>query len=101
LPQLQKIYEKYRSNGLEIIAVDISDRTADAQRFIENEKLTFTFFEQTDPENNPVKDIFKIPGVPVTYLIDEQGKIIYKHLGFKRGDEEMLQAKIEKLLVLD
>ena len=38
-----------------------------------------------------------IKAEPTTWIISKQGKIIYKHVGYQRGDENIYLSEIEKL----
>jgi hypothetical protein len=80
------------------VAVDINQRGTAAQEVIEKEGYSFTFLETHVGENDPVKEHFNIPGVPVNYFINEDGYVVFKKLGFKPGDEAQLEAKVKKYL---
>jgi hypothetical protein len=43
------------------------------------------------------RSLFKIQGTPTNFVIDRQGRIIFRHLGFGPGSEEVLKAEIEML----
>ena len=44
------------------------------------------------------REVFKIQGTPTNLVIDRQGRIIFRHLGFGPGSEEILKAEIEMLM---
>lgn len=48
-----------------------------------------------NPDNSAYQAI-GFNSVPFTLLIDKEGNIIYKHTGYKSGDEEDLEEAIEK-----
>ena len=48
-----------------------------------------------NPENTAFQSL-GFNSVPFTLLIDQKGNIVYKHSGYKSGDEEDLEAAIEK-----
>ncbi len=46
-----------------------------------------------------LQQLLQVGGIlPFTIVFDEQGREIYRHIGYKEGDEEELQAVIEDLL---
>ena len=42
---------------------------------------------------------FGVKGMPTSYLIDREGKIVMQHMGFNATDREKLEQKIQNLLV--
>jgi len=38
-----------------------------------------------------------IKAEPTTWIISKQGKVIYKHVGYQQGDENLYLSEIEKL----
>ncbi len=98
LPRLQPLYEKYRDQGFEIIAVDGKNDTERATKFIEENGLTYTMLENAEGEDEIVGNVFKVRGYPSSFLIDREGKVMYFHFGFEAGDEEHLEEEILSLL---
>lgn len=90
LPNVKKIYKKYRELGLEIIGVSIDQKPADWMKALEEEKLPWPNI--IDPEGKIANHYF-VRAIPYTLLLDENNKIIAKNL---RGKE--LEKKIAELL---
>jgi cytochrome c biogenesis protein CcmG/thiol:disulfide interchange protein DsbE len=72
-PALQRAWETYRDRGLIVLGIDYVDTEADAKKFIAE-------FNQTYP-NGPdlgtrIAQSFRISGVPETYFIDREGKLL-------------------------
>lgn len=44
------------------------------------------------------KDLFKIQGTPTNFVIDRDGRIVFRHLGFVPGNEKVLDAEIMTLI---
>ena len=98
LPRLQPLYEKYKDQGFEVVAVDGKRDTERATKFIEEKGLTYTFLENGEDDAEIVSNIFKVRGYPSSFLIDRDGRVMFFHLGFEAGDEEHLEEEILKLL---
>ena len=98
LPYLQKIWKEYKDNGLLIlgITVDANPDFKDEIRWYIN-KLWVTYPIPWDIESK-VKSFYDIGGIPVTYLIDKNGKIRYEHTGFTEELIEDLEKAIKELL---
>ena len=98
LPRLQPLYEKYKDQGFEIIAVDGKSDTERATKFIEENGLTYTLLEDAEGDSAITSKVFKVRGYPSSFLIDREGKVMYFHFGFEAGDEEHLEEEILSLL---
>ncbi len=87
--------EKYRSQGLKIIGVNLDSKSEDAKKFLAQIPAKFTIaFDSKGvvPRNYGVK------GMPTSFLIGRDGKIIFQHLGFKDADRESLEKQIKAAL---
>ena len=98
LPRLQPLYEKYKDQGFEVIAVDGKRDTERATKFIEENGLTYTMLENAEDDAEIVGNVFKVRAYPSSFLIDRDGKVMYFHLGFEAGDEEHIEEEIQSLL---
>ena len=98
LPRLEPLWQKYRDRGLTIIAVESERDTERALEFIAEHERTYHFVEDVEGDETVVGDKLGISGFPTSYLVDRNGKIIFAHLGFEEGDEEMIEQEILQLL---
>ena len=98
LPRLQPLYEQYKDQGFEIIAVEAKRDTERATKFIEEKGLTYTMLENAEEDEEIAGSIFKVRSFPSSFLIDRDGKVMYFHLGFEAGDEVHLEEEILGLL---
>ncbi len=102
-PALQRAWENYRERGLIVLGVDYVDTETDAKKFIAE-------FQQTYPNGadlgTRISQAFRISGVPETYFIDREGKLLQgiDARGRVKGNwigplpEDVLIARIEELL---
>ena len=98
LPRLQTIWEKHRDKGFEVIAIESNRETKRAMKFIEEAGLEFTCLENGDGESEAVEGVFQVMGYPTSFIVDRQGRIMYYHLGFDEGDEEVIEKEVLLLL---
>ncbi len=88
-PILQQAYQKYRDQGVEILAVETGQSADEVRRFIAGMGLTFTI--GLDPDGR-VADLYRIRSEPISFFVDAQGVIqsLYPgQLTLKTIDEEL------------
>jgi thiol-disulfide isomerase/thioredoxin len=83
-PNVKKVYEKYKSKGFEIYGVSVESIKKDQINWLHVSDLGFW--------NSSVVKQYNISGIPLTVLIDKEGKIIAKNL---RG--QSLEAKLAEI----
>ena len=92
-PNLKRIYEKYRSRGLEIVGISLDDKPGPWQKAIETDNLPWKHMSDLKGWNSIVCDIYEIHGIPHLFILDEHNRILAERL---RGKE--LEEFIAKLL---
>lgn len=77
-PVLEQIWQTYRDRGLLVLGVDVRDLSADARAFDDDYGLTYPSVRDGDASTE--RD-FETVGVPESFLIDRQGRIVAKLTG--------------------
>ncbi len=95
---MQLLFEKYRDQGFDVVAVEAVRDTERARKFIETHGLTYTLLENGDAESEIVGSLFGVYGFPTSFLVDREGRVMYHHVGFEAGDEVELEEQIKTLL---
>lgn len=86
MPDLQRLYARMKREGepFEILAVSIDALGADAVRkFVERFGLTFPIL--LDPRGS-IKKLYRTTGVPETFIVDRQGRLLQKIIGVRKWD---------------
>jgi len=95
LPILNEIRKEYAAKGFEVVAVNVDENLSDALGFLEKYPVDYPVL--LDPKGSMPK-LYAIEGMPTAYLIDENGKIVYKHVGFKKKDRKKIESLLDKYL---
>jgi thiol-disulfide isomerase/thioredoxin len=105
MPSLQRVYDRFRDQGLEILAVAVDDvpgeRQADGRiqgvvsQFVEQYGLTFPVV--VDPTGG-TEDRFGTEFLPTTVLIDRTGRIVTTAIGGREWDEPPYLEAIKALM---
>jgi cytochrome oxidase Cu insertion factor (SCO1/SenC/PrrC family) len=97
LPEIQKIYDKYKDKGLSAVWVNILPEEVSLIAGWQMAKnLTVPVLIGGTQES--LQRDYRINSTPSTYLLDENGGVLFREDGYKPGDEKTLEAKIEAAL---
>lgn len=75
MPYMQELYADYKEQGIEILAVNLSEAELRIDRFIDKHELTFPVPHDA---KGAVSDLYKVGPIPTSYFIDAEGKIVEK-----------------------
>lgn len=91
-PNVVRMYNKYKDKGFAIYGVSLDDNKSAWVGAIEKDKLTWTHGSELLKWNSPTAQAYGVNGIPATFLLDKEGKVIGKNL---RG--AVLERKLEEL----
>jgi len=92
IPELQALHEEHGAEGLRVVGVTVDSRSAESQIHDFIDRFGMTYDVWWDPDQTAVST-FGAMGVPLTVLIDREGRVAWRHLGaFQRGDPELTRA---------
>jgi cytochrome c biogenesis protein CcmG, thiol:disulfide interchange protein DsbE len=72
-PFLQETYERYRADGLVVLAIDAQDFREDARRFVKRFGLTYPVVY--DGKGSTLGK-WGVTGFPETFFVDRQGRLV-------------------------
>jgi thiol-disulfide isomerase/thioredoxin len=98
LPNVKKVYDQYRKDGFEVVAVSLDSDKKELEKFVKEEKIAWTqiFFppkEGDDGWANPLASKHGVDAIPAMFLLDQEGKLVARNV---RGP--LLARKVAKLL---
>jgi thiol-disulfide isomerase/thioredoxin len=106
VPHLKKLYERYHSKGLEIIAVSQDYERKPWIDAVEQDS-TGMWYHIPVAEKWPCRpslltndDIYQnyfVQAIPATIIVDKEGKIVYRHVGYSEESEEELNKQVAEL----
>ncbi len=96
LKQMKRIYKKYSDMGVQFLAISIDDpkTVGRVNSFVKSHKYPYTVLLDT---NNEIITLYQSKIPPYTVIIDNDGNVIYTHIGYRMGDEKMVDRELEKL----
>jgi thiol-disulfide isomerase/thioredoxin len=76
LPNVRQVYDRYHSNGFEVVGVSLDKTREQLRRFIEENNIAWPqiFFDGETGWNNPLVRKFGVQAIPATILLDQDSR---------------------------
>jgi peroxiredoxin len=98
MPAIQRLHERLHSRGLEVLAISLDALGAQVvEPFMQDYRLTFTTV--LDPKGT-VERLYHTGGVPESFIVDKQGRLVEKIVGPRDWMHPHLLATFERLLAV-
>ena len=81
-PDLTKFYSKHAGKSFEIFSVSIDSEESGWKNAIERHRLVWQHVSSLQGGNCEVPTFYAIRGIPTTFLIDRNGKIVGRNMSF-------------------
>jgi thiol-disulfide isomerase/thioredoxin len=94
-PWMKALERTYGTQGLSVVAVDLDHDRQDADRFLRIFQPNFAVI--FDPAGT-LAQRFNVMGMPTSVLIDREGKIRYRHVGFLLRQRAEYERQVRDLL---
>ena len=91
MPDIQQLHEKNQEN-VEIVAVNIGESKAKAASYMMENKLDFRVLVD---QNRKIAQEYMVRGIPTTYLLNEKGIIMEKHVGVLNYEQMVEKLKLD------
>ena len=97
MPTLQKLREMLKGQRFEVLAVNLGEEEARIRAFLDKftPKLEFPILLAHDQS---IMQTWKIQGLPLSYLVDNQGRWAYQALGPRDFGHPHIVSRIKDLL---
>ena len=94
-PWLNSIEKKYKDKGLVVIGINVDSDFDMAKAFLEKTPAEFALF--SDPKGE-LADQYKLIGMPSSFVLDRNGEVRHRHVGFKKSNIDAYEKSIVSLL---
>ena len=94
LPSLEVIARRYQARGVTVLLVNLGEPEDRLRDWISKRYTTPILLDQT----NAVAMSYGVVGIPRTFVINQDGKIVYDHGGYGGGLEDNLTLILKELL---
>jgi cytochrome c biogenesis protein CcmG, thiol:disulfide interchange protein DsbE len=94
-PWMNELQARYKNQDFTVVAVNLDSSHSEAERFLE--KIPAKFVIAYDPEGT-IASKYQLKVMPSSYLIDRKGNLSYVHKGYREGDTDAIETRIQKLI---
>jgi peroxiredoxin len=94
-PAVDQLYRALHDRGFEVVAVNVDEKRADADRFLADRphEIPVVF----DPRGTSA-ETFGVEGMPTSFVIGRDGRVRFVHVGFTSKTQQAYQQEVERLL---
>lgn len=90
IPNVKKLYEKYKDQGFDIIGINLDNDETEVRDFLKEKQIPWRQVFSGKGLSSPIARQYEIKSIPNMWLIDKEGKLITK---------ETSGIKLEKFVV--
>jgi len=95
MPSLEQLSQRYRSTELKILMINTKEEKKDVTSYIRRNHYSFTVLLDSDGE---VSRIFSVFGLPSAFIIDKEGKAVFRSTGYRNWDSKRMREALDTLI---
>jgi hypothetical protein len=96
LPVLEQIGARYSKEDLFILAVNTGENQSHYRDFIRSRR--YIHVQWARDGSGEIIDMYRVRGIPLTYVLDRDGVIRYVHVGYGDETATALREEVGSLL---
>lgn len=91
---MQRAYEALKADGIAVVAINVGEDVDTIEQFMEDEPVDFPLPMDTDTK---VAQGYPMKGLPASFVIDPQGRLVYSVMGAREWDDPKLLDLVRAL----
>ena len=96
MPSMERLYQRFKDKGFEMLTISVDKDQSLVKPYIDQYDLSFPVL--MDPESAVAKKLYKTTGVPETFIVDQNGIIVFKAIGPRDWDTDETVQAFEQML---
>lgn len=93
MPSIQNLYENFDSEEVVFLVISDEDKKT-VRNFVQEKEYSFPVYLQKSKR----PDVFKTRGIPATFIVSPEGRVVFKHVGGANWDDETCLRFIRGLM---
>ncbi len=98
LPSMERAYKQLKKDGVEILAINVGENADTIFTFTADYPVSFPLL--MDIDSSVIND-YPVVGLPTTYIVDTNGRLVYRAVGTREWDDADLLKQIKALVKQD
>jgi thioredoxin-related protein len=94
-PHVQKVFDANKDRGLTMVWINV---IPDEQKLIADWRTSHGYTATILLGSRSVAEDYDLRMTPTHVLLDAKGKVLWKHAGYKPGDEKEIERRIQQAL---
>jgi len=97
IPKLVEVYNKYKDQGVQFIGINVDGNRnlPKVKPMVRSLKITYPVLLDL---NNQIMNDLNITSIPYLLIVDSENNIVATHIGYRPGDEKILEEEIANFL---
>ena len=91
---MNRAWEKLRHEGIEVIAINVGEDRETIEPFVKLTGVEFPVLLDTDGRT---AEAWPVRGLPMTFVLDPEGKLVFRAIGSREWDDDKLLDKVRAL----
>ncbi|GAB4463702.1 MAG: TlpA disulfide reductase family protein [Armatimonadaceae bacterium] len=103
MPHLEQVWQQVKDQDVVVLAVCVSDAREAYEKWVPEHKDKYTFQFAFDPAGrdrskpNISGGLFNVTGIPTTYIIGKDGKVVEGIVGFSGAKDTRIEMALQKI----
>ena len=94
-PWMNELQEKYKAKGLKVISINLDHNKELATQFLQQNPANFQIIYDA---KGLIARKYKLKGMPSSFIVDQNGDLVSKHVGFNKEKALAYEQEIRQLL---
>lgn len=95
MPSLEQLEQTYQDKALKILMVNTRESKEQVETFIRRNDFSFSVLFDSDGK---ISEKFSVFGLPAAFIIDKQGKAVFRSIGYRNWNTEKMHATFNSII---
>lgn len=101
MPHIEKVYKAVKNKNIAVLGLCVWDTKDEYDKWIPAHKADYTFDFAFDPAardtaKSIAANLYKVSGIPTTYIIDKEGKVVDSVVGYSGPTDKRVEEALKK-----